>query len=134
MTLSQQLVATLRSLPCSAIPPEVREAARLHLLDAIGVGLAAAATGAGAPYLKAATSLGGAGPATIFGFGDGFTAAAAALANGGMIHGLEYDAAHTAAFALGVPGLAPAARATAKAAGASRDALLLAYIKGWEVL
>ena len=49
MTLSQQLVARLRSLEPAAIPAEVRDAAKLHLLDAIGVGLAAAATGAGAP-------------------------------------------------------------------------------------
>ena len=79
MTLSQQLVARLRSLEPSAIPEEVRDAARLHLLDAVGVGFAAAATGAGAPYLKAARALSGAGPATIFGSDAGHTAAAAAL-------------------------------------------------------
>lgn len=132
MTLSQQLVAKLRSL--DAIPPEVCDAARLHLLDAIGVGLAAAATGAGAPYLKAAPSLSGSGPATIFGSDEGFTAATAALANGGMIHGLEYDDTHTASIVHGSSVLAAAALAAAESAGASSDALLSAYIKGWEVL
>jgi 2-methylcitrate dehydratase PrpD len=134
MMLSQEVVARLRSLRWSAIPPDVREAARLHLLDAIGVGFAAASTGAGAPYLKAAPSLSGAGPATIFGSGDGFTAAAAALANGGMIHGLEYDDTHTASIVHGSSVLAAAALATAEGTDASSDALLLAYIKGWEVL
>ncbi|MGA9281740.1 MAG: MmgE/PrpD family protein, partial [Pseudolabrys sp.] len=72
MTLSRQLVAKLRSLPSAAVPAGVREAAKLHLLDAIGVGLAAAATDAGAPYLKVAPALNGTGgPATIFGSGDG---------------------------------------------------------------
>ena len=37
MTLSEQLIARLRSLSPAAIPPDVRDAAKLHLLDAIGV-------------------------------------------------------------------------------------------------
>ena len=135
MTLSRQLVAKLRSLPSAAVPAGVREAAKLHLLDAIGVGLAAAATGAGAPYLKAAPALNGTGgPATIFGSGDGFAAATAALANGGMIHGLEYDDTHTASIVHGSSVLAASALAAAESAGANGDALLTAYIKAWEVL
>lgn len=134
MTLSQKVVTRLRSLRSAAIPPEVRDAAGLHLLDAIGVGFAAAATGAGAPYLKAASSLSGSGPATIFGSEEGFTPAVAALANGGMIHGLEYDDTHTASIVHGSSVLAAAALAAAEGADASRDALLSAYIMGWEVL
>ena len=135
MTLSQQLVARLRALSPAAIPPNVRDAAKLHLLDAIGVGLAAAATGAGTPYLKAASLLnGGGGPASIFGSGDGFASATAALANGGMIHGLEYDDTHTGSIVHGSSVLAATALATAESAGASGDDLLVAYIKGWEML
>ena len=135
MTLSQRLVAKLRSLPSTAIPTDVRDAARLHLLDAIGVGLAAAATGAGAPYLRAAHALNGSGgPASIFGSGDGFAAATAALANGSMIHGLEYDDTHTGSIVHGSSVLAATAFAAAESAGASGDDLLVAYIKGWEVL
>ena len=134
MTISQQLVAKLRSLRPAAIPLDVRDAAKLHLLDAIGVSFAAAATGAGAPYLKAAPALSGNGPATIFGSDAGFAAAAAALANGGMIHGLEYDDTHTSSIVHGSSVLAAAALAAAESAGASSDALLLAYIKGWEFL
>lgn len=135
MTLSQQLVAKLRSLPSTAIPPDVRDAAKLHLLDAIGVGLAAAATGAGAPYLAAAPALNGSGgPASIFGSRDGFAAATAALANGGMIHGLEYDDTHTASIVHGSSVLAAAALAAAENANTGGDDLLTAYIKGWEAL
>jgi 2-methylcitrate dehydratase PrpD len=135
MTLSQQLIAKLHALPSVAIPPEVREAAKLHLLDAIGVGLAAVATGAGRPYLQAAPALNGnGGPASIFGSGDGFAGATAALANGGMMHGLEYDDTHTASIVHGSSVLAAAALAAAESAGASGDRLLTAYIKGWEVL
>jgi 2-methylcitrate dehydratase PrpD len=135
MTLSQQLVSKLRSLLPDAIPPDVQDAAKLHLLDAIGVGLAAAATGPGAPYLKAAPALNGAGgPASIFGSGDGFAAATAALANGGMIHALEYDDTHTGSIVHGSSVLAAAALAAAEHAGTNGDDLLAAYIMGWEVM
>src|SRR5690349_15050389 len=135
MTLSRHLIATLRAIAPAAIPVEVREAAKLHLLDAIGVGLAAAATGAGAPYLKAAPALNGSGgAATVFGSGEGFAAATAALANGGMIHGLEYDDTHTGSIVHGSSVLAAAAFAAAEGADASGAALLAAYIKGWEAL
>jgi hypothetical protein len=43
MSLSRQLVARLRSLPSTTIPADIREAAKLHLLDAIGGGGAAGA-------------------------------------------------------------------------------------------
>lgn len=135
MSLSQQLVAQWRDLPFAAIPAAVREAARLHLLDAIGVGLAAAATSAGEPYLKAAPALNGnGGPATVFGSSAGYSAAAAALANGGMIHALEYDDTHAKSIVHGSSVLASTALAAAEGADASGEELLTAYVKGWEVL
>jgi len=135
MTLSQQLVARWKTLPLDRIPHAVREAAKLHLLDAIGVGLAAAATSAGRPYLDAVPALnGGGGAATVFGSADGFAPATAALANGGMIHALEYDDTHTVSIVHGSSVLAAAALAAAEAAGASGEDLLAAYLNGWEVL
>ena len=135
MSLSRQLIQQWRQVPYAAIPGDVRDAARLHLLDAIGVGLAAAATGAATPYLRAAPALNGAGgPATIFGLAGGHTPATAALANGGMIHALEYDDTHTGSIVHGSSVLASAALAAAEGAGSSGEALLTAYIKGWEVL
>jgi len=135
MTVARQLVARLRTLRPASIPPDVREAAKLHLLDALGVGLAAAGTGAGAPYIAAAPALnGGGGPASIFGSGDGFAAAAAALANGGMIHALEYDDTHTGSIVHGSSVLAAAALAAGEHAGTNGDDFLAAHIMGWEVM
>jgi 2-methylcitrate dehydratase PrpD len=135
MTLSQQLIARWKVLPAGAIPHAVKEAAKLHLLDAIGVGLAAAATDAGQPYLAAVARLNGnGGAATVFGSGDGFAPATAALANGGMIHALEYDDTHIASIVHGSSVLAATALATAEGAAASGESLLTAYIKGWETL
>jgi 2-methylcitrate dehydratase PrpD len=135
MSLARQLVERWRQVPYAAIPEGVRNAALLHLLDAIGVGLAAAATSAGRPYLRAAPALNGSGgPATIFGLADGSAPVAAALANGGMIHALEYDDTHAGSIVHGSSVLAATALAAAEGAGASGEALLAAYIKGWEVL
>ncbi len=138
MTLSQQLVARWKALRADQIPPAVKEAAKLHLLDAIGVGLAAAATSAGRPYLEAAPALDGGGrgggAASILGCANGFAPATAALTNGGLIHALEYDDTHTASIVHGSSVLAPVALAAAEAADANGDDLLTAYIKGWEVL
>lgn len=135
MTLSQQLVARFKALPQHAIPAAVRETAKLHLLDAIGVGLAAAATGAGRPYLDAVRTIdGGGGAASVFGAREGFAPATAALVNGGMIHALEYDDTHTGSIVHGSSVLVPAALAMAEAAGASGADLLSAYVRGWELL
>jgi 2-methylcitrate dehydratase PrpD len=134
MTLSRRLVERLQPLKAAAAPQAVREAAKLHLLDAIGVGLAAAGTGQGRPYLAAASALGGAGPASVLGTSSGFAPATAALANGGLIHALEYDDTHTGSIVHGSSVICAAALAAAEGAEARGDALLTAYIMGWEVL
>ena len=134
MTLSRRLARQVRAIGAAAIPADVRACGRLHLLDAIGVALAAAATGVGRPYLDAAVILGGAGPANILGSGLTRDAATAALLNGGLMHGLEYDDTHTASIVHGSAVLAPAALAVAQEAEASGEDLLRAYILGWEVL
>jgi 2-methylcitrate dehydratase PrpD len=134
MTLARRLAKRLRSLRAASIPEEVREAGKLHLLDAVGVGLAAAGTGAGRPYLEAAFGLGGDGPASILGSGGGFAPATAALANGSLIHALEYDDTHTASIVHGSSVIAAAALAAAEGTRASGDDLLTAYIVGLEAL
>jgi 2-methylcitrate dehydratase PrpD len=134
MTLARQLVRALRRTAKEALPDHVASAARLHLLDAIGVGLAAAASPVGAAYRSLARQLAGSGPATVFGHATGASPADAALINGGLIHSLEFDDTHTASIAHGSSVLAPASVAVAEANGASGPALLAAYARGWEVL
>ena len=134
MTLSRQLARKLRAIGFADIPADVLACGRLHLLDAIGVALASAGTGVGRPYLSAAAALGGAGPANILGTSLTRDTATAALLNGGLMHGLEYDDTHTGSIVHGSAVLAPAALAAAQEAEASGEDLLRAYILGWEVL
>ena len=134
MTLSRRLVRRWRELRARPLPTPVAAAARLHLLDAIGVGHAASAAMVGAPYRRYAATLATGGPASIFGIGSGAAAADAAMVNGGLIHSLEYDDTHAGSIVHGSAVLAAAALAAGQAAGSSGAAMLTAYALGWEVL
>lgn len=134
MTLARELVQALRAASRSPLPDGVALAARLHLLDALGVGLASAGSQVGAAYRDFARGIARGGPATILGQASGASAADAAMINGGLIHSLEYDDTHTASIAHGSAVIAAAALAVAEAQGASGPALLGAFARGWEVL
>jgi 2-methylcitrate dehydratase PrpD len=98
------------------------------------VGLAAAGNGVGAPYLTAAEALGGSGRASVLGSSARRDAATAALLNGGLIHGLEFDDTHTGSIVHGSAVLASATLAIGQEAEASGEDVLRAYVLGWEVL
>ena len=134
MTLARELVRAARAASSRSLPEDVATAARLHFLDAIGVGLASAGSPIGAPYRSVAAEVARGGPATVLGHGATAGAADAALINGGLIHSLEFDDTHTASIAHGSAVLAAGALAVAEAQDASGAALLGAYARGWEVL
>ena len=134
MTLARELVKALRSACGRPLPENVALAARLHLLDASGVGLASAGSPVGAAYRGFALGVAKGGAATVFGQASGATSADAALINGGLIHSLEFDDTHTASIAHGSAVIAAASLAVGEAQGASGAALLGAYARGWEVL
>jgi 2-methylcitrate dehydratase PrpD len=134
VTLARKLVRALRSTSGRPLPEPVAEAARLHLLDAIGVGLAAASSPVGAAYRGLASTMATGGPATMFGNSKGAPAADAALINGGLIHSLEFDDTHTGSIVHGSSVIAATALAVGETSDASGAALLNAYARGWEVL
>jgi 2-methylcitrate dehydratase PrpD len=134
MTLARRSVRAWRDLDSARIPADVLGVAKLHLLDALGVGLAASTGRAGSTYHSALDRLGSQGQATVIGRSRPAAPADAALANGGLIHALEYDDTHTGSIVHGSSVLAAAALAAGEAAGASGRATLAAYVKGWEWL
>jgi 2-methylcitrate dehydratase PrpD len=134
VTLARELVRAARAASSKSLPEDVATAARLHFLDAIGVGLASAGSPIGAAYRAYAAEVAKGGPATVFGQATGAAAADAAMINGGLIHSLEFDDTHTASIAHGSAVLAAAALAVAETQNASGAALLGAYARGWEVL
>src|SRR3954466_3258023 len=96
VTLARELVRAARAAAGNPLPDEVVLAARLHFLDAIGVGLASAGSPIGAAYRAYAADVAKGGPATVFGQATGASAADAAMINGGLVHSLEFDDPHTA--------------------------------------
>jgi len=133
VTLSRQLVRALFAMRGQTLPSPVAHAARLHLLDAVGVGLGAASTNIGASYRGLAEELGGNGEASLFGSARTASADVAALINGGLIHSLEYDDTHTGSIVHGSAVLAATALAVGQSLGASGADTLGAYARGWEV-
>jgi 2-methylcitrate dehydratase PrpD len=120
-----------RGLALEDVPAEVREAAALHLLDALGCGLAAHGLSA-APYASAAAD-GAGGPATVLGRATGAPPEQAALANGILLHALDFDDTHAASIAHVSAVVVPAALAAAEARGTEGAALLAALLAGSEV-
>jgi 2-methylcitrate dehydratase PrpD len=110
------------------VPQAVLDAALLHLLDALGVGLASSTVAANAGWAASAP----AGSASLLS-GGAAEPGAAAMINGALIHSLEYDDTHIGSVVHGSAVAAPLALAVAELAGASGRDLILGYIVAWEV-
>jgi 2-methylcitrate dehydratase PrpD len=134
-TLSARIAGFVLELELGAIPVNVQRLARLHIADALGVGLASSsvsAFGGFARELRRSAPL--AGPATVLGAPDGTEPSMAALINGTLMHSLEYDDTHMASIVHGSAVIVPAALAAGEAAGLSLDAIVALVAAGWEAL
>ncbi|WP_372790991.1 MmgE/PrpD family protein [Paraconexibacter sp.] len=131
-TPSQDLARFAAELRAEDLPDEVRGAAGLHVLDTIGCGLAALATGQGGAVLGAATEEGSTGTATGIGADHGLPSADAALVNGTLCHALDYDDTHAASVVHVSTTVVPAALAAGQQAGAGGADVLRAVVAGAE--
>ncbi|MET0929766.1 MAG: MmgE/PrpD family protein [Aeromicrobium sp.] len=116
------------------VPAEVLDAARLHLLDALGVGTLGARRGPLRGLGRVADGVHGGGRSTVLGSAATAPAPVAALVNGSYIHSLEFDDTHVASVMHGSATLAAAALAVAQESGAGGAETLSAYVLGWELL
>jgi 2-methylcitrate dehydratase PrpD len=134
MTIAGEIAEWVCDLVYDDIPGETLEAAKLHLLDTVGAGLAAHAREVATAGRRVALSGGGRGSSTIIGVELGVPPAAAALANGMLCHGLDFDDTHAGSIChVGVV-VSPAAVAVAEAAGSDGRELLLALVAGSEII
>jgi len=115
------------------IPLQVREYAKLCLLDTFGCGLFGSRQQWGRIAAEVARELSHPGPSSLWGTKMRTGPADAALVNGTTVHGFELDDIHLRS--LMHPGAAtvPAAFAVAEARGKSGRALLTAVVAGYEV-
>jgi 2-methylcitrate dehydratase PrpD len=132
-TAAERLSAFALGLEWNDLPPPVTAAAKLHLLDTIGCGLAARALGIGDEPARMVAEQGGHAESTVIGNPQRVPAASAALANGVLCHRLDYDDTHAAAGTHVSVTVLPAALAAAEAAGATGRDLLLALVAGSEI-
>jgi 2-methylcitrate dehydratase PrpD len=130
VTVSGDIASWVAQLAYDDLPADTVVAAKLHLLDTLGAGLAAHALGVATAGRTIAPPTG---PSSVIGSPSGSTPAAAALANGMLCHGLDFDDTHAGSIChVGVV-LAPAALAVGEARRASGRELLVALVAGSEI-
>jgi 2-methylcitrate dehydratase PrpD len=129
-----RLAAFALELEYDDIPAPVIAAAKRHLLDALGCGLAAVGLREGGAGAVVAQDLGGVAEATLIGGSDRVPAPSAALANGILIHALDFDDTHDESVAHVSAVVVPATLAVAEALGAGGRDVLVALVAANEVV
>ena len=128
-----QLAAFAIGTAADAIPARVQARAALHLLDAVGCGLAAVGTGSAGEASAVAAAQGGRPEASLLGHDARVPAALAAFANGTRCHGLDFDDTHEAGICHASTVVGPTALALGEAMRSSGPEVLAAYVLGCEV-
>lgn len=131
-TLAQHLAAFSLRARWAAMPPAVQDRARLHVLDALGLALASHTQPYAAPSLAGIAAASGVGDCSVIGDERHLAARDAALANGLLIHGLDFDDTHLSSIVHPSAASLPAALAIGEQIGASWDDMLGAYAIGVE--
>ncbi|MGE3538301.1 MAG: MmgE/PrpD family protein [Candidatus Tectimicrobiota bacterium] len=133
MGTTQQLATFVQQTTYEALPVAAVARAKQAIIDTIGTTLAGATDPAGDILTRYVTSLGGAPQASILGKGVRTSAPQAALVNGTMAHAYDYDDVNWSMSGHPSVPLVPALLAVGEAQGVSGQALLTAYILGFEV-
>jgi 2-methylcitrate dehydratase PrpD len=116
------------------VPAAVRAAALRHLLDGLGNALASLRTGAVTPACTVARDLGGPAEAVVLGDRRAIATPAAALADGALVHGLDFDDTHAGGLVHATAVVLPAALAVGQQTGATGAEVLDAAIAGYETV
>jgi 2-methylcitrate dehydratase PrpD len=133
-TAAERLAEFAAGLRFEDIPQPVIAKAKQHILDILGISLAASQL----PYASMLSSLvrqwQGKPESTILVYGDKVPAPSAVLANGSFSHGLDFDDTHTASITHASTCVVPAALAVGEAVGADGKTLLTAAVAGYETI
>ena len=116
-----------------ALPPEVVEAAKHHLIDTFAAMISGAKLLPGQQALRFAKAHGGAGPCTVAASGISCLPAETALANGMLAHSDETDDSHAPSASHPGCSVVPAALAVAESIGLDGSRFLRAVTLGYDV-
>lgn len=135
-TLAIELAEFATDISAEAIPKEVRDAALLHVVDAIGVGLAGAdpKENSGQVAKKLTEKWQGSGDATIIGLNAKARPELAALINGSLAQALEMDDKHGSSLARPGSTVIPAVLAVAEQKNISLYDAVTAIVVGYEAM
>lgn len=117
----------------STLPSLVSECVKEHVLDTVGVCLAATKLDTSDMSARLARSWGGPEEATVLGFGDRLPAVGAAFVNGTLAHSLDFDDTHLPSVLHPSASIVPAVLAVGEAVGASGKEIIAAAAAGYEV-
>ena len=133
LSRSAQIARMGAALRLDAVPAPVADRAKLHILDALGLGLASSVAEFGqSVFAGAAAMAGDGGECSVIGRTERLPLRDAALVNGTLIHGLDFDDTHLASIIHATATALPAALAVGETVDASGADLLAAFIAGAE--
>ncbi|MDB5055036.1 MAG: MmgE/PrpD family protein [Bacilli bacterium] len=134
MTISEKLAAITTTFDYEQIPDDVIREAKYHLLDAIGVMIAASREEGSQQILNTALELGKGESCTATGSSSKLPPHLAALVNGTYLHSLEYDDTHTDSIIHPSCVVVPTTLAVGETLGSNGKEVLQALLLGWESL
>ena len=129
---SQAIARMACGLQLEDVPSPVVARARLHILDALGLGFASNAQDFAHRTLAGISALGATGNCSVIGRTERMEMRDAALANGVLVHGLDFDDTHLASIIHPTCTALPAALALGEQLDASGADMLAAFIAGAE--
>ncbi|MFQ5896310.1 MAG: MmgE/PrpD family protein [Nitrospinota bacterium] len=133
-TAAEQLARFAASIRYEDLPGPVAAKAKLLMLDALGIALAASRTPLATAIHAVGSSLGAGGACTAVGSRVRLPAPNAALVNGALIHALDFDDTHSPSLMHVSAPVVPAALAGAEEGGRSGREALAAMVAGVEAM
>ena len=131
--ISEELAHFVGAYATAAIPAAVKARAKHLILDAVGIALASTRYDFAHRALTAISGLAGAGDFAVIGMPARLPLRDAALINGILIHGLDFDDTHSGGVIHATSSVLPTVLAVGAQQRASGSEMLAAYILGVEV-
>ncbi len=133
-SVSEELSQWAMNLTCAEIPPAVQHAAARHLLDGVGVAIAAHRLKAATAACTVARTLMSSPGVRMIGGGERLAVPGAALANGVLVHALDFDDTHAQGLVHATAVTLPAAFAVGQSRQSSGSEVLAASVVGYETV
>ena len=116
------------------IPSAVIERVKLHLIDILGIGIAASGLEYAKSIMKTVRSWGGEPQSTVMLYGDRLPTSSTVLANASFTHGLDYDDTHAESVTHASSCVAPTALSVGESLKSDGKKILTAMVLGYEVM